>query len=517
MKQQNQFFADFSAAIVVFLVALPLCLGIALGSNLSPFSGIIAGVVGGIVVGAISKSPLSVSGPAAGLISIVVMAIADLPKDAAGNAIFGAFFLAVFLAGVLQIILGILKAGVIGNYIPSAVIKGMLAAIGLLLILKQIPHFLGRDTDPEGDETFVQTNGENTFTAIIEAIKNPTLMAIVIGTVGIAILVLWNTSFFKKNKIFTVLSGPLVVVVVGVLLASFFKLPENHLLESEHHVKLQVAKTTTEFFSFFSLPDFSFLTSAYVWKTALTIAIIASLETLLSIEAIDKMDPQQRVTPTNRELVAQGTGNIISGLLGGLPITSVIVRSSANLNAGAKTKRSAIIHGIFLLSAAAFIPALLNLIPKAALAAILIVTGFKLASPSVFKALYKKGYSQIVPFVVTIVAILATDLLKGVGIGIVVAFYYIIKSNYKTSITSVNTNGTYLLSMRSDVSFLNKLIIKNALASIPNNSELIIDCTNAHFIDYDVQEEIFEFKQLTNEKNIQLEIKTNYNQKFLFN
>jgi MFS superfamily sulfate permease-like transporter len=521
----NNIGKDISASIIVFLVALPLCLGVALASKFdNGFTGIIAGIVGGIIVGIVSKSPLSVTGPAAGLTAIVGDAIINLPKEKiilngveTLTPIYGAFFLAVLLAGVLQLILSFLKAGVIGNFIPNTVIKGMLAGIGLILILKQIPHFLGRDTDPEGDETFVETNGENTFTSIYEALKHPTQLAIIIGIVGVLLLILWERKFFKKNKLFSILSGPLMVVVIGTAIALFLK-PNNadYLLENEHYVKVNVAKSASEFFSFFKLPRWEFIGTGYVWKYALTLAIVASLETLLSIEAVDKMDPLQRFTPTNRELLAQGTGNIISGLIGGLPVTSVIVRSSANVNAGATSKLSTIFHGVLLLLAVAFIPTVLNLIPKAALAAILIMTGYKLIKPSIFKDLYKKGYDQLIPFVVTIVAILVTDLLKGVCIGFLVSLYFILKSNYRKSITLVNNGNDYLVLLANEVSFLNKLKIDKTLAEIPDSANVIIDCSQSHFLDYDIQEAINDFINNAHKRNIEVEIKSKHSQKYIF-
>jgi MFS superfamily sulfate permease-like transporter len=532
MNEKSGFFNnlkfDVASGLVVFLVALPLCLGVALASKVDPFSGIIAGIVGGLIIGFLSKSPLSVSGPAAGLTAIVGDAIVNLPTvqstvtvngvaQVINTPVVGAFFLAVVLSGVFQLILGFIKAGVIGSYIPTNVIRGMLAAIGLILILKQIPHFLGRDTDPEGDETFVQVNGETTFTSIYEALKHPTLMAIVIGCIGVVILLLWETKFFKSKKIFSFLSGPLVVVIVGVLISKFFTtIPSDHLLENEHYVNLKKANNVNEFLSFFSLPAWSFITNFYVWKVAFTLALVASIETLLSIEAVDKLDPLKRSTPTNRELLAQGTGNIISGLLGGLPVTSVIVRSSANVNAGAKSKYSAIFHAIFLLISVALIPNVLNLIPKAALAAILIITGYKLAKPSIFIDLFKKGYSQIVPFVITVLAILATDLLKGVIVGIIVSFYYIIKNNYRKAVYTVSDNNVHLVKLANEVSFLNKLKIKNTLNNIPDGAEVIIDCANSTFLDYDVQQEIKDFCDIAKTKNIKIEFENNSNQNFIF-
>lgn len=494
---------NLSASIVVLLVALPLCLGIALASGAPLFSGIIAGVVGGIVVGLLSGSQLSVTGPAAGLTAIVAVAILKLQ-------VYEAFLLAVVLAGIMQVALGYLKAGVIGDYIPNAVIKGMLAAIGLILIMKQLPHLVGYDANFEGDETFAQADQNNTLSAIYTALNTITPTAVIIGLGSIILLAVWEKPFIKKNKLLQFVPGPLVVVILAIIINSTIEqLSGIAGLESKHLVSLPIAHSTTEFISFFTLPNFSFITNTQVWISALTLAIVASLETLLGIEAVDKLDPLKRVTPTNRELKAQGFGNIVSGLIGGLPLTSVIVRSSANVSAGGKTKQSTIFHGILLLLCAALIPGLLNKIPLSALAGILIFTGYKLAKITLFKEFYQKGFNQFIPFCVTIIAILFTDLLIGISIGIAVSLVFIIRSNFKTAVMIVNDNNNYLIKFKKDVSFLNKPIIKSELELVPENANLVIDVARAEFIDKDVIDEVNGFLYHAHLKNIKVSLKTN--------
>ncbi len=490
---------DFASSIVVFLVALPLCLGIALGSGAPLFSGLIAGIVGGIVIGMLSGSQLSVSGPAAGLTAIVAAAIGRLPA-------YEAFLLGVVLCGVFQLVLGFIKAGVLGDFVPSCVIKGMLAAIGLILILKQFPHMVGYDKNFEGDESFVQPDQDNTFSGIFSALSAITPAAAVIGIGSLIIYVLWE-KFVSKKKFAKLVPAPLVVVLIAVAASAFINNVPEYALKPDHLVNIPIAGSTTEFLSFFTFPDWSQLTNKDVWVTGITIALVASLETLLSIEAIDDLDPYQRVTPTNRELKAQGVGNMISGLIGGLPITSVIVRSSANVNAGAKTKMSAVYHGILLLACVALIPGLLNLIPKAALAAILIYTGYKLAKPSLFKMFYQKGWNQFLPFIITITAILLTDLLTGVLIGIAVGLFFVFRSNFKTAVIVVNDHRRYLFRLRKDVSFLNKPIVKSKLESVPEDAYVLIDTSRADFIDRDVVEVIEDFMKHAHLKNISVEIK----------
>lgn len=499
--------SDLPSALVVFLVAIPLCLGIAVASGVNEFSGIIGGIVGGIVVGTISGSNLSVSGPAAGLTAIVAGAILKLPAVEA-------FFLAVVIAGVFQILMGIFKLGIIGDYIPNSVIKGMLAAIGIILILKQLPHLIGYDKNFEGDETFIQVSGENTFSAVINSLNHITPLAVFIGIIGIAILIFYETKFIKSKKVFQLLSGPLVVVIVGIGMHYYLSdIPSVLAIKQADLVNIPIAKSTKEFISFFHLPNWSFISNKEVWFAAITLALVASLETLLGLEAVDKLDPFKRFSPPNRELIAQGCGNIVSGMLGGLPLTSVIVRSSANVNAGAKTKMSTIFHGLLIFICVAFVPGVLNLIPKAALAAILIFTGYKLTKISIFKEYYKKGWEQFMPFVLTIIAIVLTDLLKGVLIGMAIGIFYIIRSNFRTTIFTISENNHHLIRLRKDISFFSKARLKKLFEKLPTNASVILDLTKAEFIDKDIIDTINEFTTNAPEKNISVKInKSMYNE-----
>ncbi|SFQ11057.1 SulP family inorganic anion transporter [Parafilimonas terrae] len=496
----KNFGADFSASVVVFLVALPLCLGIALGSGAPLFSGLIAGIVGGIVVGSFSGSQLSVSGPAAGLTAIVAAGILKVPA-------FEAFLLSVIIAGIVQIILGYIKAGVFGDYIPTNVIKGMLSAIGIILILKQIPHLFGYDADFEGDYAFAQQDSENTFSGIWHTFSKITPLAIIIGVVALGIQIFWDKVLVKKGKIFKLIPAPLVVVVAGVLMNMFLSNGSSLQLRENQLVNIPSADGVGEFFSFFMLPDFKYLGMPEIWITGITIAIVASLETMLNIEASDELDPYKRVTPKDRELKAQGIGNLVSGLIGGLPVTSVVVRTSANINGGGRTKAATIMHGIMLLLAVALIPFLINLIPLSALAAVLIYTGYKLAKPSLFKEMYRGGFDQFVPFVVTITAIIFTDLLIGIVIGIGVGLFFVLRSNFKTSFFVVHDDSKYLFRLRKDVSFLNKPLLKNKLEQVPENSSVLIDISRADFIDKDVIEVINDFLQHAPLKNIKTHVK----------
>lgn len=505
MKKSTNYFksltSDFPSSIVVFLVALPLCMGIALGSNAPLFSGIIGGIVGGIVIGLLSGSQLSVSGPAAGLTAIVAAAILELK-------VYEAFLLAVVIGGIIQVILGFIKAGVLGDYIPSSVIKGMLAAIGLILILKQLPHLVGYSSDYVGDESFRQKDGENTFSELGNMFGHILPTAAAIGILAILIQIVWDKYLVKLHKSFKLIPAPLVVVVAAVAINEVIRSVDPQLaVNSTHMVNIPIAASISEFGSFFTNPDFSFITNVQVWTAALTIAIVASLETLLNVEASDELDPYKRVTPTNRELKAQGVGNIVSGLIGGLPLTSVIVRTSANVNAGAKTKMSTVLHGVMLLLSVAFIPRILNLIPLSSLAGILIYTGFKLAKPAIFKEFYQKGLGQFLPFVITIVAILFTDLLIGILIGCTAGLFFVVRSNFKSAVFVVNDNNNYLFRLRKDVSFLNKPIIKNKLEQVPEDSYVLIDATRADFIDLDIVEVIEDFKKHAHLKNINVELK----------
>lgn len=481
---------DIPAGIVVFLVAVPLCLGIALASGAPFFSGMIAGIIGGIVIGFISNSPLSVSGPAAGLTAVVLVSITKLGA-------FETFLLAVVLAGVFQIILSLVKAGTIANYFPSNVIKGMLTAIGVIIILKQIPHAFGYDKDSEGDFSFLQPDGENTFSALLKPFVHIDLGATMIFLISIAIIILWDRPFIKKHV--KLIPGGLVAVFTAIMLSEFvFSNSSLLAIAQEHKVNVPVAKSFDDFIGFFTFPDFSQINNPQVYIVALTLAAVASVESLLCIEAVDKLDKEKRITSTNRELAAQGIGNMLSGLIGGLPVTSVIVRSSANVNAQAKTKLSTIFHGLLLLVCVALIPAMLNKIPLSALAAILLVTGYKLCNPRVFKNMFKNGKYQWVPFVVTVVAIVFTDLLTGVGIGLVVSVTAILIGNYKNSYffhkEDHHEGDAILIHLSEEVSFLNKASIRKTLDQLPENATVIIDAFDCQYIDFDVLEIIREFK-----------------------
>ena len=503
---------DLPASIIVFFVAVPLCLGIALASGAPLFAGIIAGIVGGIVVGSASGSPLGVSGPAAGLAVIVLTSIATLGGS------WQAFLLAVVLAGIIQLILGYAKAGFIAYFFPSSVIKGMLTGIGLLIIFKQIPHALGWDKDAFGGDAFLQVDGQNTFTEIFKALDFLTPGALLISAISLGILILWDAVLTKKHKLFQMIQGPLVVVVLGIAMNYFYQNGIlNFSLKPEQIVSIPVPENLSGFFSQFTFPDFSAITNIEVWKIAIVIAIVASLETLLCVEATDKLDPDKRVTPTNRELKAQGLGNVISGLIGGLPVTQVIVRSSANINFGGKTKLSAILHGVFLLVSAITMAGILNMIPLASLAAILLVVGYKLAKPSLFIQMYKLGWEQFVPFTGTVIAILATDLLKGITVGIILGGFYALLHSFRNShhmkeiITTENGQKVYQLILAEEVSFFNKASVVKELESIPENSKVIIDCSKSVSIAYDVVELIKDYSSNAKTRNILVE-KINFNE-----
>lgn len=488
---------DLPSSIVVFLVALPLCLGIALASGAPLFAGLLTGIIGGIVVSAISGSQLSVSGPAAGLTVIVFGAIASLGS-------YETFLLAVVLAGILQIILGILKAGIIANYFPSSVIEGMLAAIGIILILKQLPHALGIDSDFEGDESFFQANHENTFSAIFAAFDMLSYGAVIISVISLLIMIFW-----PKIKQLAAVPAPVIVVASGIILGILFQ-NTGLALAPEQLVTIPVVNSFDQFIDLFSYPDFSQIGNQQVWTVAFTLAIVASIETLLSIEAVDKIDTLKRVSPTNRELVAQGFGNMASGMLGGLPMTSVIVRSSVNVNSGGKTKMSAIFHGFWLLLSLLFIPMVLNKIPLACLAAILLITGYKLAKIDLFKKMWKSGKDQFIPFVVTVIAIVLTDLLKGVAIGMLIGIFYILRTNlrnpYFYKFEQSEGKKVIRIKLAQEVSFLNKAAIQYTLSNLPSGSHVIIDGTESRFIDRDVLEIIHNFRHNAFSKGTVVEI-----------
>lgn len=504
----KNFSSDFPASIVVFLVAMPLCLGVALVSGAPLYAGLISGIVGGIVVGSISGSPLGVSGPAAGLAVIVLNAITELES-------FEAFLLALVLAGVFQLIMGLIKAGVVAYYFPSSVVHGMLAGIGLLIFFKQIPHVFGDDKDPEGDWQFFQLDGETTLSELVRAVEHLSPGVMVISLVSLVLLILWETEFFKNLAFTKLVKGPLVVVLVGILISLGFEALPYWKVSSEHLVKIPVASTVDEFWGNFSLPDFSAITNYHVWRIGLILAVVASIETLLCAEASDKQDTYKRTTPVNRELIAQGAGNMVSGMIGGIPVCQVIVRSSTNQQSGGKTKASAIIHGFLLLFSIIFIPRLLNYIPLATLAAILMVVGYKLAKPSLFKKVYQQGWDQFIPFMVTILGIFFIDLLIGLTAGMVVAILTILRNNYKIpySLEQSQTSQTIRMVLSQDVTFLNKASIQSTLAALPNDVTLIIDASNTHFIHHDVIELIEDFRINAQSRGISLETIDLYTEK----
>ena len=496
---------DVPASIVVFFVAVPLCLGIALGSGAPLFSGIIAGIIGGIVVGLASGSPLGVSGPAAGLVVIVIGAIATLGS-------WEAFLLAVVIMGLIQFISGYLKLGFVAYYFPSSVIKGMLTGIGILIILKQLPHAFGYDKDFEGDFFFKQLDGENTFSTLAAMLKTISPGVLLITGVSFFILVLWDNVLMKKHKIFGMINGPLVAVISGIILHySYVRgwLPFH--LEPDQVVSLPVASNLNDFLAQFTLPDFSQLANPKVYSIAFIMAVVASLETLLCVEAADKLDPEKRVTPTNRELKAQGLGNMLAGFIGGLPVTQVIVRSTTNISFGARSKMSTILHGVYLLICALLIASLLNMIPLATLATILILVGYKLAKPSLFKKMYKQGREHFIPFLATIIAMLLTDLLIGIGIGMVFAIFYLLLNNYRNAYdihdVSNNLHDQHIV-LSEEVSFLNKGGILQKLDSIPENSRVLIDATRSKHIHLDVIEIIQDYQvHAKTMKNIHVEVR----------
>lgn len=499
--------SDVTAGLVVFLIAVPLCLGIALACGAPLIAGINAGIIGGLVIGFFSKSHLSVSGPAAGLTAIVAGAITALGS-------FELFLCAVMIAGVIQLILGIVKAGGISNYVPSSVIEGMLAAIGVIIILKELPHAVGYDKDNIGDffNGIFQSDphNENVVNSILHTLGHVHPGAVIIAIVSITLLLVWQLPFAKKIQW---LPGGLAAVLAGVLINELLKATGSELaLANEHLVNLPVAKSFDEYLDNYTLPDLSGFTNPVVWQTGVVIAIVASIETLLCIEAADKLDPYKRFTSGNAELRAQGIGNLLCGLVGALPVTSVIVRSSANINAGARSKLSTMVHGALLLVCVAFIPALLNHIPLASLAAILIMTGYKLCNPKIFKHMWKEGgFTQFIPFIVTVVAVVATDLLKGVALGLVVSIFYILRQNMRVPYyfhrSSFDNGELIKLSLAQEVSFLNKASIKETLEKLPEGSHVIIDASQTEYIDFDVLDIIKDFSVSTApSKNVQISL-----------
>lgn len=515
MSKTNSLFAhiksDFAAGLVVFLVALPLCLGIALASGAPLFSGVISGIVGGIVVGFLSQSHLSVTGPAAGLTAIVLTAITDLGA-------FPVFLTAVFIAGMLQLFLGFIKAGSISNYFPTNVIEGMLAGIGVIIILKQIPHAFGYDPDFEGDESFLQPDGHNSITEIFGIFDHVQPGSILIAVLSLIILIAWGKmKVFSKLKI---IPAALVAVIVSIVLNEYFASIGSSLqISKEHLVSLPIPQSFAEFTNIIVTPDFSGFLSSKVWIVGITIAIVASIETLLCIEAADRMDVQRRYTNTNVELKAQGIGNIISSLIGGLPMTSVVVRTSANNEAGAKSKLSAILHGVLLLVSVLSIPTLLNKIPLATLAAVLLLVGYKLANPKTVLHFWHKGKYQFIPFIATFVAVVLLDLLKGVALGMIISAFFVLQGNMKRAYRfrkeEYQEGDIIHIELAQEISFLNKSAIKTTLNELPANSKVVINATETVYIAHDVLDLIKEFHQIkAKELNIKVKLigfKTEYN------
>lgn len=471
--------ADVPASIVVSLVALPLCLGVALASGAPLFAGLVSGIVGGIVVGMLSRSPLSVSGPAAGLTAIVLAAIEGLSS-------YEAFLLAVCLAGVMQIGFSFLRAGILAEFVPSSVITGMLAAIGLILILKQLPHAIGYDGDPEGDFAFGQPDGSNTLSAVADMLRDDIQWgAVIVAVASLAFLFWWDKARPKEGAL-RFLPGPLVVVVFGVVANAFFQQFAPALaIAPTHLVAVPAPASLAGFAELLRLPDPAAVVRGEVWIAALTMAIVASLESLLSVKAVDEIDPQRRVTDKNRELLAQGCGNVVAGLLGGIPVTSVIVRSSANVDAGAKSQLSTILHAVWLLASVLMIPWILNLIPLSALAAVLIATGWKLAKPGLFAERYAQGLTQFIPFVATVVAILFTDLLIGIAIGIAIGLGFVIWRNVQNAVTVIHHGDDVMVRARRNLYFVHKAQLQQALAGIPDGKTVLIDLSVTSYVDLD--------------------------------
>ncbi len=505
MNQYIQSFlkGDWKAGISVFLVALPLCLGIALASGAPMMAGLVAGIVGGIIVSLISGSELSVSGPAAGLTIIVANAIADLQS-------FSGFLVAVILAGIIQIILGVVKMGKIGGFFPSSVIRGMLVAIGIVIILKQIPHAFGDDLDFIGDFEFSQiSDGQNTFTELLKSIVEIKMGALIISATGLILLFSW-TALGEKIKVLNALPASLFVVLAGVGLNALFRyqMPAWYLGDSaEHMVNLPIFESVGAIASGISSPDWSFLSQPKVYTVAITLAIVASLESLLSLEATEALDPQKRIASADRELIAQGVGNISSGLLGGLPITSVIVRSSTNIYSGGKTRISSFTHGVLLLIAVLALPLYLNQIPLACLASILLYTGYKLAHPKEFKKVFAEGWKQWTPFLVTILIVVGVDLLWGIFVGTLVGLIFVVATNYSSVFSVYTKDNEVLIKFQKDVTFLHKMALKETLRTIPLGSEVYIDVSKVHFMDHDIKQLIEEFIASAHERGIEADLK----------
>jgi MFS superfamily sulfate permease-like transporter len=502
--QKSLFKTDWKSGISVFLVALPLCLGIALASGAPLFAGLISGIIGGIIIGALSGSEISVSGPAAGLTIIVATAIKDLGS-------YQGFLVAVILAGILQLGFGFLKGGRFSSYFPDSVIKGMLVAIGLVIILKQIPHALGDDQDYEGEFEFEQVaDSQNTITELIRSFVDFNYGAVNITIVCLILMIVWDRLAKKNITFFQSFPSSLAAVGIGILINELYAnfRPEYYLGNSPiHMVSVPLFKSFSDFTTTLISPDFSILTNPKIYTVAITLAIVASLESLLSLEAADSLDSEKRISSSDKELVAQGVGNIIAGFLGGLPVTSVVVRTSANVYSGGKTRMSTIVHGLLLVISVILIPTILNKIPLASLAAILLMVGYKLANPEVFKKVFKEGYDQFIPFIITILVIVFKDLLWGIFIGTLVGLVFVLRTNFKNVISFVRDNRNVLIKFNKDVHFLNKPKMKEILMSLTEGDEVFIDGTKATFIDHDVLKILFEFKKSSKKKGMIVEFK----------
>lgn len=492
---------DLRSSLVVFLVALPLCLGIALASNAPLSAGIISGILGGIVVGFLGGSPVSVSGPAAGLTVIVFGAIAELGS-------FQVFTSAVVLCGVIQLAMGVLRAGELGNFFPTSVIKGMLAAIGITLILKQVPHAVGWDSDFMGDSSFGSVEGQNTFSDLINSLGAIHLGALTISLTSLGIMLCWDKVLSKKIPFLKNIPSALVAVCIAVFLNNIiFVHNSNLILGAEHLVNLPFEGGLQSFINAISFPDINAFGKLSTWKVAITLAIVASIETLLSLDAADKIDPLHRTSHKNKELRAQGVGNIICGILGALPMTAVIVRTSANVASGGTSRISAILHGAWLLLAVILFPSLLTKIPLSVLASILILVGWKLTSLDVIRQQIKYGKEQFIPFAVTIVAIVFTDLLVGIAIGLVVGLFSVIKTNYHSSVVKMELDENILIRFSKDVSFLHKSIVRLMFRELPDGSKVILDGSRSVYVDYDILDLIQEFLASAPNRDIQVTLK----------
>ncbi|HKN88267.1 MAG TPA: SulP family inorganic anion transporter [Nitrospiraceae bacterium] len=493
---------DGPAGLVVFLIALPLCLGIAHASGAPLFAGILAGIVGGCVIAMLSDSQVSVSGPAAGLAVIVAAAIQTLGS-------YETFLAAVVICGAIQIVLGIVRAGAIGDYVPNCVIKGMLAGIGLVILLKQIPHALGQDLDWIGDLSFLEADNRNTLSDILVAAAHVVGGPLVISVLSLVILMGWEKAVATGSRFFTVVPGALVVVAMGVIVNQVFKIlaPGLYISDPRHLVELPVPQSWQDLANQFTFPDFSTFFAPSLWAIALTLAVVASLETLLSLEAADRIDPYRRISSPSRELWAQGVGNMVSGMLGGLPVTSVVLRTSANVHAGGRTWVAAFVHGLLLLLSALLIPHLLNRTPLASLAAILMMVGYKLTKPGLYQSVYRLGMNQFIPFLVTVLAIVFTDLLKGVLIGLVCGLFFVLRSNHHEAVTVVSKGNAYLIRFNKDATFINKNELRTKLRAIERGTEVLIDGTKALYIDRDIVEVVEDFQKLASHQGITVELK----------